>query len=394
MLTNENADSCRLGTRLDNWRTGPWNRWSFHNVRQLLPTATIHRGPVTAPLARKPTDLSALECKDRDGASRTYDEVLRAAFTDAIVVVHKGAIVEERYFNGMQPRDPHILMSVSKSVTAVLAGILMERGLLAADRLVEDYLPEAAASGFAGATIQQVLDMRVGLDFDEDYYVMNEGMRHYREAAGWNPVTLESPPSGLHEFLLSCTSDRPHGGPFQYTSPNSDLLGWIIERVTGRSLAQAMSEHLWEPLGAEFDGYVTIDRAGGARAAGGINLCARDLARLGLAMLQQGNTGAAAQVVIPASWIADTTKGGDAQAWAEGNFAHLLPGGCYRNKWYQYGNDLGAYCGIGIHGQFLYVAPAAGVVIAHFASHPEPFNPQAETMCLDALDSIARYIGA
>ena len=109
----------------------------------------------------------------------------------------------------------------------------------------------------------------------------------------------------------------------------------------------------------------------------------RDLGRLGLAMLRHGMSGD--RQALPAGWVSDTMTGGDAQAWRAGNFVHLLPGGRYRNQWYQYGNDLGAVCAIGIHGQFLYVSPVAGVVIAHLASHPEPFNPEAEILGLDAL---------
>jgi CubicO group peptidase (beta-lactamase class C family) len=141
-------------------------------------------------------------------------------------------------------------------------------------------------------------------------------------------------------------------------------------------------------MGAEFEANITVDRCGASRAAGGISTTLRDLARLGLTMQQHGI--AQGRNVLPAWWVHETSTGGDPEAWAKGNFQHLLPGGNYCNKWYQYGNDLGAYCGIGIHGQFLYVAPTASVVIAHFGSHPEPFNALAETVLLDAFDSIAR----
>ena len=135
---------------------------------------------------------------------------------------------------------------------------------------------------------------------------------------------------------------------------------------------------------------MTVDRAGGHRTAGGINVTARDLGRLGQTMLQAGM--AEGRSVLPAWWVQDTTSGGDPQAWEAGNFVHLLPGGCYRNKWYQYRNDLDAYCAIGIHGQFLYVAPRAGVVIVHFASDPDPFVVDQGTLLLDTFNSIARAL--
>ncbi len=144
------------------------------------------------------------------------------------------------------------------------------------------------------------------------------------------------------------------------------------------------------PLGAEFDAYTTVDGAGGSRAAGGINMTLRDLARLGQAMVQNGIGDG--NRVLPDWWVEDTTCGGDREAWVAGNFAHLLPDGRYRNKWYQVGDALGAYCAIGIHGQCLYVAPRSGTVIAHFASHPEPFDEQVECTLLDAFASITRAL--
>ena len=391
MKTQADFDALRRQTDLSNWRTPPYNRWAYHNVRQIVPTAPIYAAGPAVALPRRPRALSDIACSDRNGVTRTFNDVLDRSYTDALLVMHQGEIVAEHYFGTMQARDPHITMSVSKSMTAAAAGICIDKGLLDPDAVVETYIPELAGSGFAGATLQQVLDMRVGLAFVEDYYVSDGVMIEYREATGWNPPSRNALPGGLHDFLLRLKQGREHGGSFQYTSPCSDLLGWLLETVTGKPLATLFGELVWGPIGAEFDGYITVDRHGGTRAAGGFNLALRDLGRMGLAMQQMGTIDG--RQVLPSWWVADTTTGGDRKAWADGNFEYLLPGGCYRNKWYQYGNDLGAYCCIGIHGQFLYVAPAASVVIAHFASHPDPFDADAETMLLDAFDAVARAIG-
>ena len=385
-----NADNLRSQTNLANWRQAPFNRWAFHNVRQVVPTAPVAPSNQPWELTCEPRDLSALSCTDRNGTTRSFNQVLVDSHTDAVLVMQGGRILEERYFNGMVPCDQHILMSVSKSVTAALAGVLVDSDRLDPEAEVSDYIDALGDTGFAGATLQQVLDMRTGLAFDEDYSASEGVMIEYRESTGWNPPGPQTPPGGLHDFLLRQDSDRAHGGYFQYTSPNTDLLGWIIESVMGDSLARLMSRYLWQPMGGEFEAYITVDRFGASRAAGGINATLRDLARLGQCMLQQGI--ANGDGVLPAWWIHDTTTGGDDEAWRNGNFAHLLPQGRYRNQWYQYGNDLGAYCGIGIHGQFLYVAPKASVVIAHFGSHPQPFNPDAEALSLDAFDSVARAL--
>ena len=389
-MFDDTDSNLRLATNLGNWRTAPFNRWSFHNAREIVPTANVPSDTHTWTLPRSPMSFERTHLADRFGATRTLAELFTYAHTDAFIVVHRGVILDEHYLHGMLPDDPHILMSVSKSVTAALAGILTSQGLLKPEALLTDYIPELAGTGFDAATLQQLLDMRVGLDFVEDYYVTEGPMIRYREATGWNPRSDDTSTAGLQAFLLSLERDRAHGGAFQYTSPNSDLLGWILERRTGRTLAQLMSDLLWKPMGAEFDAYITVDGTGGSRAAGGINVCLRDLARLGLTMLQNGQSNA--RQVLPASWVRDTTRGGDREAWVAGNFVNLLPDGRYRNKWYQVGDELDAYCAIGIHGQFLYVAPQSSTVIAHFASHPEPFNEAVEITLLDAFQSLARTL--
>jgi CubicO group peptidase (beta-lactamase class C family) len=387
-MTRQTTPDLRSRTTLANWRQAPFNQWAFHNVRQVVPTAGVHAFGDTWALPRNIQSLEHVRLSDRYGAQRSLEELFAYAHTDAFLVLHRGAIHTERYFNGMRPQDPHILMSVSKSVVATVAGILCGQGQLNPEAQLTDYIPELAGTGFAGATLQQLLDMRVGLDFAEDYYVSAGTMIQYRVATGWNPRVPQTPVSGLHDFLLGLVNDRPHGGAFQYTSPNSDLLGWVLERCTGRSLAELMSDLLWIPMGAEFDANITVDGVGGSRAAGGISMSLRDLARLGQTVLENGM--ARGNQVLPDAWVRDTTRGGDQAAWAAGNFAHLLPQGCYRNQWYQYGDELDAYCAIGIHGQFVYVAPASGTVIAHFASHPEPFNEGVECTLLDAFQGLAR----
>jgi len=389
-MTQRPDKGLRQQTTLANWRQAPFNQWAFHNVRQIVPTASVYAPSNTWTLAREIQSFEHIGMTDRYGVERRLNGLFSYAHTDAFLIMQRGTIRTERYMHGMRPQDLHILMSVSKSVTAIVAGVLCGQGKLDLDAPLTKYIPELAVSGYSGATLQQLLDMRVGLDFTEDYYVTEGPMIQYREATGWNPRPGDANAIGLHGFLLGLESNRAHGGSFQYTSPNSDLLGWILERVTGQSLAELTSELLWRPMGAEFDACITVDGVGASRAAGGINMSLRDLARLGQLMLESGM--ANGQQVLPDWWVHDTTRGGDRQAWATGNFAHLLPDGCYRNKWYQFGDELDSFCAIGIHGQFLYVAPARGIVIAHFASHPEPFNASVECTLLDAFQTLARTL--
>ena len=203
VMSESLPDLLRQQTNLANWRQAPYNQWAFHNARQIVPTAAIRAGGSAWQLPRCPMALESTTCTDRYGNTRTLKDVMTYAHTDALLVIHDGAVVTERYLNGMRPEDPHILMSVSKSVTAAVAGVLTSQGLLDPEAAVTTYMPELANSGFAGATLQQVLDMRTGLAFDEDYYVTSGPMIRYREATGWNPRTDSAFSGGLHEFLLS-----------------------------------------------------------------------------------------------------------------------------------------------------------------------------------------------
>jgi CubicO group peptidase (beta-lactamase class C family) len=174
-------------------------------------------------------------------------------------------------------------------------------------------------------------------------------------------------------------------------SPNTDLLGWILERASGERFVDLMSALLWQPMGAESDAYVTVDRLGAPRTAGGICTSLRDLARVGEVMRCRGI--ANGHQVVPGSWIDDILSNGDPQAWAKSDTNALLPGGRYRSLWYVTGNAHGAYYAFGIHGQWIYVDPAAGVVIAKQSSWPDPLDDAMERWHLAGFDAIARALG-
>lgn len=377
---------------LANWRQPPFNRWSFHHVRRILPTAAIHRGsgPVMA-LGKDPHDVDRVAFHGPDGAEWTVRRMLAETFTDGFVVLQRGKVVAERYVPGQQPETPHIIFSVSKSVTGSVAGALVERGKLDPEAPVTRYIPEAAGSAYGDCTVRHVLDMTVGIDFEELYLDPDSDFARYRVATGWNPV----PPGGealdLRGFLVSLKRDgRPHGQVFHYVSPNSDLLGWVLERASGTPYAALVSEALWRPMGAEFDGYVTLDRLGAPRSAGGVCVALRDLARFGELMRRGGAV--EGRQVLPRSWIDDILTGGDPAPWKRGASAGFLPQGRYRTQWYIVGNPHGAFCAIGIHGQWIYVDPAAEVVVAKQSSQPLPVDEPMDLLLLAGFDAIARAL--
>ena len=238
-------------------------------------------------------------------------------------------------------------------------------------KLVAHYIPEANGSAYEDATVRQVLDMRVSVDFVEDYHEPEGDFTRYRRAMLWNPLRPGDKPETLQEVILSLRkADEPHGGAFRYYSPNSDLLGIILERASGIRYPDLFRERLWTPLRAKGRCTVTVDRSGMARGASGVSLTARDLARIGDMMRNGGMVGSNA--IVTERWVHDTVNGGDRHAWKVGDFAHLLKDGSYRSKWYQSGFPSGAFMAIGIHGQWLYVDPKSEVVIVQLASRHEP----------------------
>ncbi|PWK71613.1 serine hydrolase [Aminobacter sp. AP02] len=360
----------RSDVALANWREEPFSRWAFQNVGEMVRSARIATDEGNAEGAS--VDLGGLlaENVEINGRSETVGGFLQRSSADALVVMKKGRFVGDWFAPTMRSDARHVIFSISKSLTAILAGALEADGKLDPNAPVSTYVPEAKGSVYANATVRHVLDMTVSLDFEEAYLDQESLFARYRRATMWNPG---GGTETLREFLVTLQQlDEPHGRTFRYRSPNSDLLGIIVERASGQRYADLMSEKLWRPLGAKRDGFVTVDAEGSARAAGGISVAVRDLARVG-EMMRQGGVAAGGRIV-PQAWVDDTVHGGDAVAWQRGDMVNLFANGRYRNKWYQSGNASQAYCGIGIHGQWLYVDEKAEVVIAKMSSQALPVD--------------------
>jgi len=365
---------------LANWRTAPYSAWAFHHVREIVPSANI---------ANDPANVWALEPGTSPIQALDFDAELAPVNNDALVILHKGRIVHESYRNGMGPNDPHILMSVSKSMLGLLAGALVGSGELDPDAPLTQYLPELAQTGYAGATVHNALDMRVGLAFDEDYTATDGPIIDYRYAANWNPLPDGYRPHDLRSFQMLLTEqDSDHGGRFHYVSPVTDMLAWVLERASGQRYTDLMSDRILKPLGAEAPGYITVDRIGGPRAAGGVCLTARDLARVGQLVVQGGARDG--KQIIPAAWLNDIATNGDDEAWRTGDFAEDFGDRQmnYRSKWYVETDGAPMLYGFGIHGQYLFVDPKRELSVAWFSSEPDPINPVWAECALRLMDKI------
>jgi CubicO group peptidase (beta-lactamase class C family) len=373
--------------------TFPRTRWAFSHMRELVPTVTVARGgaPVwTLPRAER-KDLDAVTFTPiGGGAPVTWAAAFDVNYTDGVVVLHRGRIVYERYGSILAPERQHIAFSVTKSFVATLAGILIGDGVLDDRALVSRYVPELRQSGFGDATVRQLLDMTTGLDYSEDYADENAPVWNLGRAVGFLPRPPGyRGPATAYDYLASLTKASGHGERFSYKTPNTDALGWVLRRASGKPLAELLRERLYSKLGAEHDGYFLVDPTGVEFAGGGLHLTLRDLARFGELMRLGGRLNG--QQVVPKAFIDDVMRGGDREKFAGAGYK-TLPGGSYRSMWWVLHNSQAAYSARGIHGQAIYIDPAAEMVIARFGSHPLAANANYDATSLPAYDAVAKWL--
>jgi len=366
------------------WDRAPWNRYTFQHVREQVPTAPVRRSPAPPdwPLALQ--DVGAIRF-DIDGQRLNIAQFLASSYTDGFCIVHRGAIVAEHYDNGMDAQSIHLVQSVSKSVTATVLGILASRGELEPDALVTRYLPELEATAYRGATLQQVLDMTSGVLWDEDYTAPDSHCAQMDVAAGWKRNGKPGWPGCMWELVLTLTESRgPHGRDFSYRSIETDVLGFVLERVSGTRLATLVSRELWGPMGAAEDGCFTVDPSGFACANGGFNASLRDLARFGLLYASGGV--AQGRQLVPAQWIRHTYAG-DPKLFT-GAYREVLPRGAYRNQFWLEEAGRRVLLARGVFGQLIYIDPDADFVAVKLSTWPEFVNPARTRTALAAVRAI------
>jgi CubicO group peptidase (beta-lactamase class C family) len=379
-----------------NWLEEPFNRWSFWHVRELLPTQRVPRAQTTGQaFAPVPAEgLGEVAVTRVDGTPSTVDTILGETFTDALVVLHRGHLVTEWYGDQGAPDRPHLLMSVSKSIVGAVATILSDRGVLDADQLVTHYVPELHDSGYAGATVRHLLDMRSGVAFREEYTNPEAEVRQLDAWTGWRPRHDGEDPLGLYRFLPTLIAEQEHGGTFNYRSAETDVLGWVCERASGQRMADLVASLIWGPMGADFDAEFICDGIGTAIHDGGLCATARDVARFGQLILDEGTAtlidGTTHQVLPPAALHDGWAVHSDVrQAFASSRSEEAFPGGWYRNQfWFRPGQHGDVALGLGIHGQMLHVNRRTGTVCVKFSSWPLPQQPADLLNTVRAFDAV------
>jgi CubicO group peptidase (beta-lactamase class C family) len=406
-LNAENSDPGKLG-----WMTGfppppeklimqpesdyfsfPKLRWTVCHIRELLPTKQVNRGigpPV--PLAYAINDgIDTVRFTPLGSNEQmTWKESLSANYTDGILIIHKGRVVYEKYFGCLDEMGKHAAMSMTKSLTGLLAEILVAEKRLDDTAKVASIIPELSPSAFGSATVRQVMDMTTALDYSEDYADPKADIWAYSAAASPLPKPVGyKGPNGYFEYLQTVKQDGVHGRAFGYRTINTDALGWIVSRVTDRNLAELLSERIWSRMGTEQDAYMTVDSKGTPFAGGGLSAGLRDLGRIGLLMLNGGEING--QRLFPQEVVEHIRAGGDKKAFAKAGYI-TLKGGSYRSMWWVFHNKHGAFAARGVHGQTIYIDPTADMVIVRFASFPSAKNAKIDPTSLPAYQAVAEYL--
>lgn len=360
----------------ENWRLYPFSRWAFQHTRELVPSRSVRRSSVPRVLPEAPVNLSNLQI---DGMG--WETFVTETYTDAMVVLHKGAIVYETYRNGMTAQTLHHCFSVTKSFVGLIAEILIANGLLDPGALVTTYIAELAESGFASATIRNLMDMTDGVAFDEDYSNPDADVHRY-SASYWTPSQAKG---GARETLSRLVGRHAEPGTaFSYRTPVADALGWVIERATNRRLADLFAELLWQPAGCEDDGHFLVDTAGHEIAASGLNATARDMARLALLMVDDDRS-------IPPRARRSIYEGGDRALLSRSRHAERA-GGSYRSQWWVSHDGYGSIAALGVYGQRVHIEAGTGLIMVRFGSHPLASNLHTDAVHRQALEALRGFL--
>ena len=374
----------------------PAMRWSVAHMRQFMPTVEVSRGlgnahPLPYALDAKIDKLTFTPLNSDKAIS--FKESLGLNYTDGLIILHRGQVVYEQYFGELSEDKQHAAMSVTKSITGLLAAVLVAEGKLDADKKVAHYLPELKDSGFGDATVRQVMNMTTALQFSEDYANPKAEIWSYSAAANPPAETLANPkgPVGYYQALAQIKKNDTHGQAFGYKTPNADALGWLVARASGKPVQELLSEKVWRKIGMEQSAYYSVDAYGVVFAGGGFNAGLRDMARLGELIRNQGKW--QGKQILPAKAMQDIAAEGSREAFARSPYT-ALKGWSYRDMWWHTGNEHGAFAARGVHGQTIYIDPAAEMVLVRFASHPVAGNGANDATSLPAYQAIADYLMA
>ncbi|MFQ5411119.1 MAG: serine hydrolase domain-containing protein [Phycisphaerae bacterium] len=363
---------------LENWDDGgELSHFVYLHTSQFFRTAVIHRqGPVSKLEYHLDPSIGQFVIENMEGHEATLDEYMESAPLDGFIILHHGRIVYERYPR-MRSLDKHLLFSVTKAFIGTLVSILEDRGLIDVSRSIDQYIPELRKTAWEGISVLDILDMSSGIEGHEIGAPFTDPVhKHYQMEAslGWLPITDAMPQSVIdgdtYAFLITLERRREPGTRWEYTSINTTMLGWLIERVTGKPMATLLSEEIWSRMGAEADAMIVVNRNGLGIAHAGMATTLRDLARFGLLFTESWRL-VSEERIISDSHLSRITEGGRPHLLGEKHSAEMRHA---TRQWDEVTNG-GSFCKDGFAGQRLWIAPRNDVVIAYLGTN-ESLRPE------------------
>lgn len=368
---------------IGNYRVHPYSKWSFQNISAIGNTVMIPRsGNIFELEENYDESIGQLQLTDANNKETTVERAFEENYTDGILVVKNDKILYEKYYNGFDKDQHHIWYSATKSLTSTAFGILVDQGKLNLEDSPVKYIPELKGSGFERVTIQNVLDHSSSIDFKENYtdpqsefltiYAPAMDMERIPGAADATPENTEI--YGIYNFLdkfIRPNENETAGDVFDYSSPNSDLLGWMIARISGMPYEKFVQKHIWSKLGTEHDASILADRAYMAISTGGFNSTLRDAARFGSMILNRGNYNGSQ--IVSAEWVDEPLKltDKDKQKMIDNGKYEENAWIAYKNMWWIIDENKGEYAAVGVHGQVIYINRQANLVVSYFSSQPD-----------------------
>lgn len=311
--------------------------------------------PVFFPKALNYKLIEQFKFKDSTFTTEAY---LKNTRTEGLMILHRDTIVFEEYYNGLTEQTTHISWSMAKSVVSTLLGIAHDDGLFELDAPITQYLPQFKGTGYDGVPIKHILQMSSGVGFNEDYGDYNSDINRFGRAFAVG--------SSFEEFAKTLKKDKPSGTYCHYVSIDTQVLGILLAKITGKSLTEYLKEKIWIPMGMQDNAEWIIDDSGFEMALGGLNMTLRDYAKLGQLFLHKGQFNG--QQIVSAEWVEAATTP-DAPHLMPGNHGQSSHNLGYGYQWWIPEVDEGDFFAAGIYNQYIYVQAKKDLVIVKLTAN-------------------------
>ncbi|HHQ2460009.1 serine hydrolase domain-containing protein [Bacillus cereus group sp. MYBK245-2] len=355
-----------------NWIDDPYLRWSYTHMKEFTLINEVKNNPDHVfHFSTALQNLDDFAVDRRFGNTTPLKKLLDDNKTDAFVVVHNGQLVYERYFNGYNESEPHGMASLAKVFTGAIIQSLAEENRIDLEKTADTYIKELKNTPFGKASLQQLLDMQVSIEYPTHGYehpaLENQDAQLYLASNILPRGKNYDGPMKIYDMLREAEETAPPGSDFSYDNGSAETLAWVIRTITGKSLAENVSERIWSQIGMEENAYYVTDETKVEQASAGLNATARDMARFGQLLLNNGEYNG--KQILPSS-ITEDIKNVQEGELAVGPGASIS----YHNQWWIPHNEQGAFEVLGSYGQTLYIDPKANMVIVHFSSNATPSN--------------------